>query len=128
MFLKWWWKFLCLFISSSSSFYICFLSLLNNTSRYIHFVLSLSPLIKRLGYSCSFVRLYLFLFAFLIILYWVQINFVTVPKLYLRCIKVVQRWKSNVGFCFIFNVGSMLFQLWWQRWNKVNPTLKCLVG
>ena len=60
---------------STSSFYICFLPLLANTRRYIHFVLSLSPLLKDyrgLGYSCS-----LFLFAFLIVLYWVLSNFVT---------------------------------------------------
>ena len=29
---------------------------------------------------------------------------------YRRCINVVQRLKFNVGFCFIFNVGSTLFQ------------------
>ena len=27
-----------------------------------------------------------------------------------RCINVVQRGKSDVGFCFIFNVRSTLFQ------------------
>ena len=27
-----------------------------------------------------------------------------------RCIKVVQCWKSDVRFCFIFNVGSRLLQ------------------
>ena len=27
-----------------------------------------------------------------------------------RCINFVQCWKSDVGFCFIFNVGTMLFQ------------------
>ena len=40
-----------------------------------------------------------------------------------RCINIVQRWKSDVGFCFIFNVGSTLFQLWSttlkQRWSDV---------
>ena len=40
-----------------------------------------------------------------------------------RCINVVQRWKTDVGFCFIFNVGSMLFQRWSttlkQRWSNV---------
>ena len=40
-----------------------------------------------------------------------------------RCINVVQRWKSDVGFCFIFNVGSTLFQRWSrtlkQRWSDV---------
>ena len=40
-----------------------------------------------------------------------------------RCINVVQRWKSDVGFCFIFNVGSRLFQRWSttlkQRWSDV---------
>ena len=28
------------------------------------------------------------------------------------CINVVQSWKSDVGFSFIFNVGSRLFQRW----------------
>ena len=40
-----------------------------------------------------------------------------------RCINVVQRWKSDVGFCFIFNVGSTLFQrsstTLKQRWSDV---------
>ena len=40
-----------------------------------------------------------------------------------RCINVVQRWKSDVRFCFIFNVGSTLYQRWStmlkQRWSDV---------
>ena len=40
-----------------------------------------------------------------------------------RCINIVQRWKSDIGFCFIFNVGSTLFQLWSttlkRRWSDV---------
>ena len=40
-----------------------------------------------------------------------------------RCINVVQRWKSEVGCCSIFNVGSTLFLRWSttlkQRWNAV---------
>ena len=40
-----------------------------------------------------------------------------------RSVNVVQRWKSDVGFCFIFNVGSTLFQRWSttlkQRWSNV---------
>ena len=28
------------------------------------------------------------------------------------CINIEQVWKSNFGFCFVFNVGSMLFQFW----------------
>ena len=48
-----------------------------------------------------------------------------------RCINVVQRWKSDVRFCFIFNVASTLFQRWsdveilatetwyWRRTRKV---------
>ena len=40
-----------------------------------------------------------------------------------RCINVVQRWKSDVGFCFIFNAGSSLFQrsstTLKQRWSDV---------
>ena len=40
-----------------------------------------------------------------------------------RCINVVQCWKSDVGFCFIFNVSSTLFQRWSttlkQRWSDV---------
>ena len=39
------------------------------------------------------------------------------------CISVVQRWKTDVGFFFIFNVRSTLFQLWSttlkQRWSNV---------
>ena len=41
-----------------------------------------------------------------------------------RCINVVQRWKSDVGFCCIFNVRSTLF----QRWNNVDSTFKCWLG
>ena len=40
-----------------------------------------------------------------------------------RCINVVQCCKSDVGFCFIFNFGSTLFQRWFtplkQRWSDV---------
>ena len=40
-----------------------------------------------------------------------------------RYIHVVQRWKSEVRFCFIFNVGSKLFQRWSttlkQRWSDL---------
>ena len=40
-----------------------------------------------------------------------------------RCINVVERWKSDIGFSFIFNVGSMLFQrsstTLKQRWSDV---------
>ena len=40
-----------------------------------------------------------------------------------RCINVVQRWKSDVGFCFIFIVESTLFQRWSttlkQHWSNV---------
>ena len=40
-----------------------------------------------------------------------------------RCINIVQRWKSDVGFCFIFNVESTSFQRWSttlkQRWTDV---------
>ena len=40
-----------------------------------------------------------------------------------HCINVVQRWKSDVGFCFIFNVGSTLLQPWSttlkQRWSDI---------
>ena len=40
-----------------------------------------------------------------------------------RCINVVQRWKYDVGFCFILNVRSTLFQRWSttlkQRWSDV---------
>ena len=38
-----------------------------------------------------------------------------------RCINFVQHWKSDVVFCFIFNVGSTFFQRWFttlkQRWS-----------
>ena len=57
-------------VSTSSSFYICFCSLLINTCLvFISYFVSV-PLRKGyrvLEYQCSFVRLYLFLFAFLII-------------------------------------------------------------
>ena len=40
-----------------------------------------------------------------------------------RCIYVAQRWKSDVGFCFIFKVRSTFFQRWSttmkQRWFDV---------
>ena len=43
-----------------------------------------------------------------------------------------QSWKSEVRFCFIFNVGSTLFQRYFnvdpQGWNNVDPTLKCWLG
>ena len=42
---------------------------------------------------------------------------------YWHCINVLQHWKSEVGFCFIFNFGSTLFQRWStklkQRWSNV---------
>ena len=41
-----------------------------------------------------------------------------------RCIDIVQRPKSDVGFGFIFHVGSTLFQRWSttlkQRWSDVD--------
>ena len=44
-----------------------------------------------------------------------------------HCIKVVQRWKSDVGFCFIVNIRSTLFQRWSttlkQRWSNVEMWL-----
>ena len=40
-----------------------------------------------------------------------------------RCINFVQQWKREIGFCFIFNVGSTLFQRWSttlrQHWSSV---------
>ena len=40
-----------------------------------------------------------------------------------RCINVVQRWKSDDWFYFIFNFGSTLFQRWStalkKRWSDV---------
>ena len=48
-----------------------------------------------------------------------------------RCFNVVQRWKSDVGFCFIFNVGPTLFQRWSttlkQRWSDVEMLAGILV-
>ena len=39
------------------------------------------------------------------------------------CIDFVQRYKFDVGFCFIFNVGSTLFERWSttlkQRWSDI---------
>ena len=49
-----------------------------------------------------------------------------------RCINVVRRWKSYVGFCLIFNVGSTLFQRWStklkQRWSDVEMLAGGLVN
>ena len=56
-------------ITSSSFFYICFHSLLTHFGRFILYLISV-PLRKGyrdLEYKCSFVHLYLFLFAFFII-------------------------------------------------------------
>ena len=45
-----------------------------------------------------------------------------------RCINVVQRWKSDVGFCFIFNVGSMLFQHWSRTLKQRRSDVEMLTG
>ena len=49
-----------------------------------------------------------------------------------RCINVVRRWKSDVRFCFIFNVGWTLFQRWSaklkQRWSDVEMLAGRLVN
>ena len=45
-----------------------------------------------------------------------------------RCINVVQCWKFDVLFCFIFNVSSTLFQRWSTTWNNVDPTSKYWLG
>ena len=47
---------------------------------------------------------------------------------YRRCINVVQRWKSDVGFCFIFNVGSALFQRWSTTLKQHLSYVKMLAG
>ena len=43
-----------------------------------------------------------------------------------------QSWKTEVGFCFIFNVGSTLFQRYFnvdpQGWDNGDSTLKCWLG
>ena len=40
-----------------------------------------------------------------------------------RCMNFVQRWKSDDGICFIFNVRSTLLQRWYTtlklRWSNV---------
>ena len=45
-----------------------------------------------------------------------------------RCINFVQCWKSDVGFCFIFNVGTMLFQRLCTALKQIDPTLNCWLG
>ena len=54
---------------------------------------------------------------------WVKLSWRCFNVEHWRCINVLQRWKSDVGFCFIFNVGSTLFQRWSttlkQRWSNV---------
>ena len=48
-----------------------------------------------------------------------------------RCINVIQRWKSYVGFSFIFYVGSTLFKRWSitlkQRWSDVEMLAEAAV-
>ena len=50
------------------------------------------------------------------------------PTLY----RLVQRWKSDVGFCFIFNVGSTLFERWStalkQHWSGNEMVARKLIG
>ena len=43
-----------------------------------------------------------------------------------RCVNVVQRWKSDVGLCFISKVGSTFFEI--TLIQNVDPTLKCWLG
>ena len=47
-------------------------------------------------------------------------------------INVVQHWKPDVGFCFIFNIGSALFQCWStklkQRWSDIEMLAELLNG
>ena len=54
---------------------------------------------------------------------WVKLSWRCFNVEHWRCINVLQRWKSDVRFCFIFNVGSMLLQRWTttlkQRWSDV---------
>ena len=45
-----------------------------------------------------------------------------------RWINVVQRCKTDVGFCFIFNVGSTLFQRWSTMLKKWWSDVKILTG
>ena len=47
---------------------------------------------------------------------------------YWRCINVVQRWKSGAAFCFIFNVGSTLFQRWFTTLKQCWSMLECWLG
>ena len=45
-----------------------------------------------------------------------------------RCIKVVPCWKSDVRFCFIFNVGSGYFQRWSTTSKQGSSSLKIWLG
>ena len=45
-----------------------------------------------------------------------------------RCINFVQRWKSDVVFCFIFNIGAMLFQRWSKTLKQRWPNFEMLTG
>ena len=45
-----------------------------------------------------------------------------------RCINFVQCWKSDVGFCFIFNVGTMLFQRLCTALKQSWSDVELLVG
>ena len=45
-----------------------------------------------------------------------------------RCINVVRCWKSDVGFCFIFKVGSKLFQRWSTMLKQCWSDVEMLAG
>ena len=49
-------------------------------------------------------------------------------KLEQSCINVVQRWKSDVEFCFIFNVRSTLFQRWSTTLKQCWSNVEMLAG
>ena len=44
-----------------------------------------------------------------------------------RCINVVHGW-TDVGFCFIFKVGSTLFQRWFTTWKQRRCDVEMLAG
>ena len=59
-----------------------------------------------------------------------------VPTLFRRCfnvgvwrwINVLQRWKTDVRFCFIFNVESTLFQRWFTTLKQLWTNVEMLAG
>ena len=53
---------------------------------------------------------------------------ITLCNVVTRCISVVQRWKTDVGICFIFNIGSALFQRWSTTLKQDWPDVEMFAG